>query len=338
MSFRDLSRSKYSDTLLLGCPIGCVATILACNSRSKLYNAQCMDIKNWWAKSYWLKGALVSLTIMGFFFILWQDNLYNHTVYNSLWKFFELFDFIAYPLCGDCNADFISLHTFTVWPVYFIYGSILGWIYGKIKIRNIDRPVVQLASGPAPIDISRPLLFILIVPIIMIMFFLVYIPTPRVDIKSMSEGLNVQNKKVFLYQPKGWVGGCSRCEYGAKELKGIDAETFKNLGFSGFGYVFLDKSGVYFLEEQKTILKKEIEIRDYLIPGADFPTFVRILSTDPFYFKDKNHIYFIDEIVEGADFATFKPLGGGKRIDKIWCTAMDKNNYYLESKIVGNVI
>ncbi len=110
-----------------------------------------MIVKNWWNNiPYWLKGGLLFVCIAVLLFFLIEhvsnrcvmqhdpDACYQQArpIQTVLTSLSLSFDFIGLFICsGVCGAwNFTNL--FTIWPSYFIIGSLLGWVYGRSKQEN----------------------------------------------------------------------------------------------------------------------------------------------------------------------------------------------------------
>lgn len=96
-----------------------------------------------------------------------------------------------------------------------------------------------------------------------------------------------------------------------RPLQNIDGQTFTKLS----DIYFKDKTAVWMLSLGK-------DVQWITIPEADVATFK---SLKKWYAKDKNHVYYERNIVEGADPATFKEMENGE--------GQDKNNTYQSGKL-----
>ena len=68
------------------------------------------------------------------------------------------------------------------------------------------------------------------------------------------------------------------------------------------------------------------------IPGVDLATFKKI---NTYFAKDKNRVYYLGKVIEGADSETFKFLGGYKTLTEVSGYSKDnKNVYYFERRIL----
>ncbi len=92
-----------------------------------------MAWKDW---SYWFRGGL-SLGFIGILlFFIWQVSYINHKYIIS-----DLISSLSFPI-GYLVYYFSDFSLLIIIPLYFIYyfiiGALIGWIYGKIKNRNVE--------------------------------------------------------------------------------------------------------------------------------------------------------------------------------------------------------
>lgn len=144
-----------------------------------------------------------------------------------------------------------------------------------------------------------------------------------------------RNKQGYASESSNYARDTTTVYHADKALTGVDLDTFEAVAMFNGNVVTRDKahvydsdepipgadgssfvklgSGLYFKDRERVwarVLAKDSAWRE--IPGADAATFEIVLEQ---YARDKNHVFYEDRIVDGADVATFKeqgtPEGGG---------------------------
>jgi hypothetical protein len=102
-----------------------------------------LKFDNFMQKRYWLKGGIIVLLIATLLFVCLR-------LLGGLFPFLKMVGF-SLMLPGALLGGFLNgivapnydLSTISVMPylffciVYFVFGAIIGWLYGKIKNRSI---------------------------------------------------------------------------------------------------------------------------------------------------------------------------------------------------------
>lgn len=105
-------------------------------------------------KRYWLRGGITSLIVLITFFIIEHlvsnscstkgvvaivDACYDKIdlVFDPIYSIIHSSDFIYYLVLPFAGKDPSGWgHIWTQWPSFFVIGSFIGWIYGKVKNRS----------------------------------------------------------------------------------------------------------------------------------------------------------------------------------------------------------
>ncbi len=105
-------------------------------------------------KIYWLRGGVISLTILIIFFVIADkmsgsctfkgvidvvDACYDkmNLILDPIFSSIRSLDFLYYLIQPFMPSDPGRWgHIYTQWLSFFLIGAILGWIYGKIKNRK----------------------------------------------------------------------------------------------------------------------------------------------------------------------------------------------------------
>lgn len=140
--------------------------------------------------------------------------------------------------------------------------------------------------------------------------------------------VDFQTFKVDAINPK-WAKDQDDIFYEGKKVEGLDAKTFEVLGQK----YFKDISGIYFQTSQLAFQSLDgVDMESFSIIDEVDPAKVDIFNWGSDLSKDKHHVYYKGNIIEGADSETFKFL------DKHGDFATDKNYAFLKKDNAYNIL
>lgn len=219
------------------------------------------------------------------------------------WPFLYLNDKLSFN--GSVLSVLVVILSFIF---YLLIGFIIGLLVDKINFKKVKK---SFYFGS-----------LLVIIITIAIGVLVFLNFSSYISQGMTNGFNIKNHKVYVYQSRGWAYACSRCDYSPKILKNVDFNSFVVLN----KYYAKDRYHVYYFLANSVNL--DFKPEEFIINGADPKTFEIIDSS---YSKDKNHVYIFNRILENADPKTFEVIPGTNR-------SKDKNYYFKGDQIDSSVL
>jgi hypothetical protein len=255
-----------------------------------------MNLKIFFEKiPLWIKMGVISVILAS---IIFSIDRYSF--------FFSSLDFLSVIWCsGVCTGWNSLIQIITVWPSFFIIGSLIGVILSKYKIKSKIK-----------IAIITVITFIILFGVSIIFNYDNYL------MNDMDSGMNIKFNNVYYYTSGKWGSTESLVK-----INNADYKTIKYIQ----GYM-VDNNNVFYVGP----FRKD----SYIILSKDVENF-EILNN--MYTKDKENVYVFGQIIIGADPVTFEVinqteiLSDGSKIENT-IRAKDKNYYYVSGRIESEIL